>query len=253
METKQIIITAIAMLPFFAALWFISVWMQPEGTGAHAEVYDGLFVLYWSIGATVSTMVYGWFIWLLTTSDQDQDEPEDAPEMFVLPPERENFTASIGIFVVIFIILMALFVGTHNAVEFFEHPETNDDTVEIRVTGHQYYWSYEYVGANISYTSLDAALLVPVDTPIVFVVTSDDVFHNFALPEHRIKADAIPGRDITIWLNASETGEYPVRCFELCGDEHATMIGHIDIIEQADFAARYADPANFTVGYTEGA
>ena len=81
---------------------------------------------------------------------------------------------------------------------------------------------------------------VPVDVPVVFEVTSGDVFHSYALPEHRIKVDAIPGRVNTGWIQAEETGTYPVRCFELCGDEHTIMIGVLEVMEKDDFDMWYS-------------
>ena len=76
--------------------------------------------------------------------------------------------------------------------------------------------------------------------PIVFEVTSGDVFHSFALPEHRIKIDALPSRANIGWILAEETGEYPVRCFELCGDYHSLMIGYLEVMEQDDFEEWYS-------------
>ena len=98
-------------------------------------------------------------------------------------------------------------------------------------------WKYPN---GLNYTSASGETLrIPIDVPVVFEVTSGDVFHSYALPEHRIKVDAIPGRVNSGWIHAEETGIYPVRCFELCGDYHSIMIGELEVMDKDDFDTWY--------------
>ena len=41
------------------------------------------------------------------------------------------------------------------------------------------------------------------------------------------------------WIHADDTGIFPVRCAELCGDEHAIMMGEIEVMSADDFDAWY--------------
>ncbi|MDP6562279.1 MAG: cytochrome c oxidase subunit II [Candidatus Thalassarchaeum sp.] len=224
------------------ALTFASIfnWFQGlGGTGAHAEVYDELFTLYWGLGTVIGMGVYIYFLWLLTT---ESDGSGDDMRIGQRPEERGDNRVAWGITIVIALFLLVLSDVTFDSIDFFEKHEehTTDDSFTVEITGYQYYWDYQYPN-GISYTSASGEpLRVPVDVPVVFEVTSGDVFHSYALPEHRIKVDAIPGRVNTGWIQAEETGTYPVRCFELCGDEHTIMIGVLEVMEKDDFDMWYS-------------
>jgi len=145
---------------------------------------------------------------------------------------------------VIALFLLVLSDSTFDSIDFFEEPETTEDSFTIEVTGYQYYWDYQYPnGASINSASGET-LKIPVDVPVVFEVTSGDVFHSFALPDHRIKIDSIPGRVNVGWIHADDTGIFPVRCAELCGDEHAIMMGEIEVMSADDFDAWYNSEAS---------
>ena len=222
------------------ALTFLAIfnWGQGlGGTGAHAEVYDELFTLYWGLGTVIGLSIYFYFLWLLTTSTD-----EELDEMIIgkFPESRGRGKVAFAISIVITFFLLVLSDATFDSIDFFEEPETNEDSFTVLVTGYQYYWDYQYPN-GINYTSSSGEpLKIPVGVPIVFEVTSGDVFHSFALPEHRIKIDALPSRANIGWILAEETGEYPVRCFELCGDYHSLMIGYLEVMEQDDFEEWYS-------------
>jgi cytochrome c oxidase subunit 2 len=60
---------------------------------------------------------------------------------------------------------------------------------------------------------VDNRIVVPVDTHIRFIVTGQDVIHDFAVPALGLKVDAVPGRE----------GTYYGQCSEICGVYHAFM------------------------------
>ncbi|HJM54863.1 MAG TPA: cytochrome c oxidase subunit II [Poseidonia sp.] len=213
-------------------------WFQEPGTGEHAKVYDNLFLIYWTLGCIVAVTVYGFFLWLVTT--EVEVEPSDAPFLGQMPIERGNVKLSWSLTVIITVFLLVLSSVTFDSIKFFETPELEEESFTVQVTGWQYYWEYEYPN-GINYTSAtDEPLRIPVDTPVVFEVIGGDVFHSFALPEHRIKVDALPSRPNIGWILAEETGTYPIRCYELCGADHAVMIGELEVMEKSDFDQWYS-------------
>ena len=213
-------------------------WFQEPGTGEHAKVYDNLFFIYWALGCIVAVTVYGFFLWLVTT--EVEVEPSDAPFLGQMPVERGNIKLSWSLTVIITVFLLVLSSVTFDSIKFFETPELEEDSFTVQVTGWQYYWEYEYPN-GINYTSaIDEPLRIPIDTPVVFEVIGGDVFHSFALPEHRIKVDALPSRSNVGWILAEETGTYPIRCYELCGADHAVMIGELEVMTKADFDQWYS-------------
>ena len=80
-------------------------------------------------------------------------------------------------------------------------------------------------------------LHAPEDEAVVITLRSEDVLHSFFLPEMRIKKDAVPGQDITVWFEAVQPGDYTIGCAELCGIGHTTMGGKLIVYTAADFQA----------------
>ena len=124
-------------------------------------------------------------------------------------------------------------------------------TLTVKATGHQWYWSYDYVDSDVSYASfidneaeprllaVDNALVVPVNTTVRVQITSDPigVIHAFTVPAFGIKVDAVPGRLSETWFYSRKTGVFYGQCSELCGKDHAFMPIEVRVVEQAQFDA----------------
>ena len=88
-------------------------------------------------------------------------------------------------------------------------------------------------------------LHVEVDKTYHFKLESRDVLHSFSVPVFRLKQDAIPGRVITGWFEATKTGTYDIQCAEICGIGHGLMAGaHRD--RDARSSTRRGSPAQPT-------
>lgn len=125
----------------------------------------------------------------------------------------------------------------------------------VKVTGHQWYWSYEYPdNGAFSFDSLmvpeadlkpgqprllavDNDVVVPVNKIVRIQVTAADVIHSFALPSFGVKIDALPGRLNESWFQATKEGIYYGQCSELCGKDHAFMPIAIRVVSEQEFAA----------------
>jgi cytochrome c oxidase subunit 2 len=134
---------------------------------------------------------------------------------------------------------------------------TDDIAVTIKVVGHQWYWSYEYVdltfetalnsnfrepniwnfdsylvpwnsstGKTENSTRLlgvDNPLYLPIKTHIRFLVSAADVLHSFAVPSLGLKTDAVPGRLNQTFTYITTPGIYFGQCSEICGVNHGFM------------------------------
>ncbi len=109
------------------------------------------------------------------------------------------------------------------------------EQLEIRVTGRQFYWQYEYPNGVIAIDTMRA----PAGVPVRLEVTSpdDDVIHSWWIPALGGKIDAIPGTVNETWFQASTPGTYTGQCAELCGLEHAKMLASVVVMPEAEFAA----------------
>ncbi|MFQ5788627.1 MAG: cytochrome c oxidase subunit II, partial [Thermodesulfobacteriota bacterium] len=107
--------------------------------------------------------------------------------------------------------------------------------------GRQYLWTYVYPGLDNTFDTNDDFILgdylvVPKDIPTILTLTSGDVIHSFFVPQLRVKYDAIPGRETTVWFIANEVGDYTITCAELCGSEHYGMQSKLKVVEKDEYA-----------------
>lgn len=70
---------------------------------------------------------------------------------------------------------------------------------------------------------VDNRVVVPVDTHIRFIVTGQDVIHDFAVPALGVKIDAVPGRLNQVSVIIQREGVYYGQCSEICGVYHGFM------------------------------
>ncbi len=138
--------------------------------------------------------------------------------------------------------------------------------VTVKVTGKQWYWSYEYPqdGGAIAFDSLmldekqraeaissnkipaaeaprllavDNEAVVPVGKIVRVQVTGADVIHKFTVPSFGIKIDAIPGRLNETWFKADREGIYYGQCSFICGQNHAYMPIAFRVVSPERYAA----------------
>lgn len=128
--------------------------------------------------------------------------------------------------------------------------------VTLKVTGHQWYWSYEYPDqGNFSFDSImltdeeaakaklprllatDNRVVVPAGKTVKLLITSADVMHSWAVPSFFVKMDAVPGRINEAWFKVEKPGIYYGQCSELCGIKHGFMPIMVEALEPAKFDA----------------
>lgn len=145
-----------------------------------------------------------------------------------------------------------------------ENMPPEEKAVEVRVVAEQFAWNVHYPGPDGVFGESSAELVdvqtnplgldpedpaseddivlkdefhVPVDTPVIVHLTSKDVIHGFFLPQMRIKQDAIPGMQIPVWFEPTETGEFEIACAQLCGNSHYRMNGYLTVHSQDEYEA----------------
>lgn len=118
--------------------------------------------------------------------------------------------------------------------------ELPKDGEKISVTGMQFQWKFAYPGEDGMVGTDDDKVVfnelhVPVNKNILFTLESKDVLHSFFIPNVRFKQDAIPGRVLKRWFNATKVGEYTISCAEICGTGHTNMAAKLIVHEQEDY------------------
>ena len=104
------------------------------------------------------------------------------------------------------------------------------DVLHIKVTGHQWWWEFEYVDevASDGRTIITAnELHIPANRDVYLTMTSADVIHSFWVPKLNGKRDVVPGRitNLTLHADAPTPLDHPHlgQCAEFCGLAHADM------------------------------
>ena len=153
--------------------------------------------------------------------------------------------------------------------------------VTVKVTGHQWYWSYELPDYGVSFDSymlkeagdptrqknqrartdtdgppllaVDERLVIPAGKFVKFIITADDVIHSFAVPAFWIKQDANPGQLHETWVKVDRPGVYFGQCSELCGARHGFMPIGVEVVPAAQFAQWVGSKGGHMPGATPAA
>jgi cytochrome c oxidase subunit II len=108
-----------------------------------------------------------------------------------------------------------------------------DEAMHIYAVGKQWMWKFQHLEGQREINELH----VPTGRPIKVTVTSEDVLHSLYFPAFRTKIDAIPGRYMELWFEATTPGTYHLFCAEYCGTKHSGMIGSVIVMEPTAYQA----------------
>lgn len=168
-------------------------------------------------------------------------------------PTRTSHNAVIEMLwtVVPVLILVIIAIPSFKLMYYMDRVPNPDMT--IKVTGHQWYWSYEYPDqGGLAFDSnlipeadlkagqkrlldVDNPLVVPVDTTIRLLITGTDVIHSWFIPSFGVQEYAIIGRLNESWMKIEHDGVYYGQCNQICGINHAFMPIKVEAVSKDDF------------------
>lgn len=186
-------------------------------------------------------------------------------------PAKFTHNSPIEIAWTIIPIVILVFIGAFSLPVLFKQQEIPEGDINIKVTGNQWYWGYEYTDHDFAFDSYmigapatggdnrltpeveaqlvdagytkdefllatDNAVVVPVGKTVVMTLTGSDVIHSWAVPAFGVKQDAVPGRLAHLWFKAEKEGIYFGQCSELCGQAHAYMPITVKVVSEAEYA-----------------
>ena len=105
--------------------------------------------------------------------------------------------------------------------------------LEIKATGQQWLWRYDYPNGSFSYYKL----VVPVDTAVELDIVSTDVVHTWDVPDLAGKADAVPGKTNHVVFRADDEGSYRGQSATLSGQAYAAMRTEVEAVSPQDYEA----------------
>jgi len=253
---------ALALAPFIHATASAGASTPAEGwnllnmsqgvTSVSREIYDIHMVVIW-ICVVIGVLVFGVMFYSLFAHRKSRGHK---PATF-----HESTTVELAWTIIPAIILVVMaFPATHTLKELYD---TSEADLDIKVTGYQWKWRYDYLGTEVGFMSelattqasvygqapktqyyleeVTEPVVIPVGKKVRFLITGADVIHSWWVPEFGVKRDAIPGFVNETWALAKQPGIYRGRCAELCGKDHAFMPIVVNAVPEEEFNAWLAD------------
>jgi cytochrome c oxidase subunit 2 len=134
--------------------------------------------------------------------------------------------------------------------------------MQVEVTGKQFVWYFRYPGADATFGRTNLALvapaegnplgidptdpagrddivlsqlILPANREVDLTLRSQDVIHGFAIPQMRIKQNAVPGQTAHIHFTPQTPGDYAILCTQVCGLGHYRMLATLRVLPPAQF------------------
>ena len=245
---RRILVMFVIIMAITCAMGWVVVGFMNMSGGPASDIMEALeqTVLVFTIASapliaiTLSTIFYSLTGWKHSGGDE--------PPMQDSPAIRTNSVAVItwitatsllaGFLVVWGLIELATITSSSYGSTSANQQPNSKKAIDINVTGQQWIWSFEYPDQE-GITS--DKLVVPINTPLYFNITSVDVIHDFWVVELGIKIDANPGAITNTGVTPNKLGTFNIRCAELCGLHHAYMETQIRVVTQEEFDAWVRD------------
>jgi len=228
---------------------------MPEGVTILSKKIYSLHMLILWICVAIAVVVFGVMIYSIVKFRKSQGAQADKTLVH---------STKVEIIWTVIPIAILVFMAVPIARTLIEIEDMGNVNLNIKVTGYQWKWEYDYLGQNVSFFStlkrdsdaarqlgsgidpnsvehylldVDNHLVVPAGQKIRFLLTAQDVIHAWWVPAFGMKKDAIPGYVNEIWVqvDADKVGTYRGQCAELCGRDHGFMPIVVDVVSPADF------------------
>jgi cytochrome c oxidase subunit II len=199
-----------------------------------AQHWWALFNTYLYLGLTIGIIVVGFMLYFVFRYRSTEEDGEK--KLADLVPNGKTVRVVLVLLLISSGILTVLAVeSTRLAIEIEQVPPPSESLV-IKVTAFQFNFRFEYPNG----LQIVGECRIPAGKTIVFNVTSSDVYHNFGLPEFKLKIDAIPGRHNTLSivappLDGATERRYTIMCYEMCGMGHTEMVATLIVMDPAAF------------------
>lgn len=215
------------------------------------EIYD-LHMLAFIMVTIIGLVVFGLMIWSII--HHRKSKGAKASQF-----RHNNKWETVWTIIPILILLSFAAPATRTLIEL---EDIEDTEMTIKVTGYQWRWHYQYLEEDFGFFSslapehnearqkgsgidvsqienylleVDNPVVIPVETKIRFLLTSNDVIHAWWVPDLGWKRDAIPGFINSNWTMVTETGTYRGQCAELCGRDHGYMPVVLKAVPQQEY------------------
>ncbi len=209
--------------------------------GEQAAGIHGLFWLMMLVCGAMYLLVLGGVAWTLWRALQRR---RAAGEPAINPPDiglNRGLLGWAGLIVFgLTVLITASFLVERNIAAARARP-----ALEVRVTGHQWWWRIQYRDPRTGgWIETANELHLPLGRTTRVSLGSADVIHSFWVPNIAQKLDVVPGRINLLDLTPTRPGWFRGQCAEFCGIQHAHMAFDVKVDTPQDFDRWLATQAN---------
>jgi cytochrome c oxidase subunit 2 len=218
-------------LTFIPAI-FMAQWPQfrPADASTSADRVDHLYFFLTGITLFFTFSIFATIFYFMIKYRRRSEEERP-------PATEQSMSLEMTWIVIPSLICIGLFFW--GASLFFAEARPPQGAMEIFVVGKQWMWHLQHPEGPREINHLH----IPVDVPVRLTMTSEDVIHDFFVPEFRVKMDVVPGRYTSEWFQATKPGSYHLFCAQYCGTLHSGMTGTIEVMTPTDYAEWLRDNA----------
>ena len=228
---KHFIVAGILVVVLMVASYFLLTFLfdngglLPEQASLQAVPIDQLFRLDFVAIAVLFSLIVGLMVYSIIVFRRRKDDTSDGPHI--------EGNTKLEVFWTLVPLGFVLFLAYYGSVALGKTEAADPRPLRIDVIGSQWSWRFEYPNDGIVSTDL----VLPVNKQALLNLSSTDVIHSFWVPEFRVKQDLLPGEGFEreLRITPTETGEYSVRCAELCGRNHYAMLAPVKVLSQSEF------------------
>lgn len=222
---KHAIGAALLVIGLAALVWvgLSTDFLLPAQASEQAKPIDALFSVHFKLAAILFGLIVGVMLYSVIFFRRKKGDESDGPHITGSTPLEITWTAIPFILVTVLSILGAQVLSDTMRID--------PQAVEIKVTGRQWSWRFEYPAYGFTSTEL----YLPLERQVIFKLTSEDVIHAFWVPEFRLKQDAVPGQITELRLTPSMEGQFQLICAEVCGRSHAYMTAVVKVVPENEF------------------
>jgi cytochrome c oxidase subunit 2 len=197
-----------------------SFWLPPRASTAASSVDTAFYFVFWVAAFFFLLIVTLLAVFVIRYRRRPGIGPQPSPSSNT-PLEIAWSVIPLGLVIAMF----ALGFAGYMDMRFMPA-----EAYEIRVDAQKWKWTFRYSNGYE-----DDNLHVPVDEPVLLIMSSKDVIHSLFVPAFRLKQDLVPGRYTRMWFRATDPGEYDLECAEYCGTSHSDMVAKVVVHPQGEF------------------
>jgi cytochrome c oxidase subunit 2 len=163
--------------------------------------------------------------------DRHDDDRSEPPQIYGSNQVELAWT------VIPVLIVIALFLAAAHVIASIQNVTRPPGSLEVVVTGHQYWWEYRYPDSGVvTANELHVPLSDPAHpTPTFLTLLSADTDHSFWVPRLAGKTDLIPNHPNRLWIDPHEAGLFLGQCAQYCGTQHAKMLLRVYVQPREEF------------------